>query len=97
MNQIKQVKNNNCKKGFKYKVNHLYDELIKKDKIKEQNIILQAIRYLVNLKDEEKIMEQCDDTPSIKKRISFDKISDFQACNSLYPCIFSTHYKELSE
>jgi hypothetical protein len=40
------------KKGFKYKVNHLYDELIKKDKIREQNIILQAIRYLINIKDE---------------------------------------------
>ena len=40
------------KKGFKYKVNHLYDELIKKDKIREQNIILQAIRYLINIKEE---------------------------------------------
>jgi hypothetical protein len=41
------------KKGFKYKTNHLYNELIKKDKIKEQNIILQAIRYLINLKSDE--------------------------------------------
>ena len=40
------------KKGFKYKNNNLYDELIKKDKIKEQNILLQAIRYLINLKEE---------------------------------------------
>ena len=40
------------KKGFKYKSNNLYDELIKKDKIKEQNILLQAIRYLINLKEE---------------------------------------------
>ena len=47
--------------------------------------------------NEKKIMEQCDDTASIKKRISFDKISDFQACNSLYPCIFSSHYNKLSE
>ena len=40
------------KKGFKYKKNNLYDELIKKDKIKEQNILLQAIRYLINIKEE---------------------------------------------
>jgi len=43
--------NSSTKKGFKYKINHLYDDLIKKDKIKEQNIILQAIRYLINLKE----------------------------------------------
>ena len=43
----------NFKRGFKYKANHLYDELIKKDKIKEQNIILQAIRYLINIKNDE--------------------------------------------
>ena len=41
------------KKGFKYKSNNLYEELIKKDKIKEQNILLQAIRYLINLKEEQ--------------------------------------------
>jgi len=40
------------KKGFKYKSNNLYEELIKKEKIKEQNILLQAIRYLINLKEE---------------------------------------------
>ena len=45
-------KNFGFKKGFKYKQNHLYDELIKKDKIREQNIILQAIRYLINLKED---------------------------------------------
>ena len=45
-------KENIFKKGFKYKINHLYDDLIKKDKIKEQNIILQAIRYLINIKNE---------------------------------------------
>jgi len=48
----KNIRDSNFKKGFKYKVNHLYDELIKKDKIREQNIILQAIRYLINLKDD---------------------------------------------
>ena len=45
-------KNSGFKRGFKYKQNHLYDELIKKDKIREQNIILQAIRYLINLKED---------------------------------------------
>ena len=44
---------NGFKKGFRYKENNLYDELIKKEKIKEQNIILQAIRYLINLKEDE--------------------------------------------
>ena len=52
-NQNKDNKNENgFKKGFKYKMNNLYDELIRKDKIKEQNILLQAIRYLINLKEE---------------------------------------------
>ena len=51
--EIKEKKNEyGFKKGFKYKSNNLYDELIKKDKIKEQNILLQAIRYLINLKEE---------------------------------------------
>ena len=40
--------NSDYKVGFKYKQNRLYDELIKKEKIQEQNIILQAIRYLLN-------------------------------------------------
>ena len=48
----KNKEKNGFKKGFKYKSNNLYDELIKKEKIKEQNILLQAIRYLINLKDE---------------------------------------------
>ena len=51
--EIKENKNEfGFKKGFKYKSNNLYDELIKKEKIKEQNILLQAIRYLINLKEE---------------------------------------------
>ena len=51
--EIKENKNEyGFKKGFKYKSNNLYDELIKKEKIKEQNILLQAIRYLINLKQE---------------------------------------------
>ena len=45
-------KENGFKKGFKYKINNLYDELIKKDKIKEQNILLQAIRYLIKVNNE---------------------------------------------
>ena len=51
--EIKENKNEyGFKKGFKYKSNNLYDELIKKEKIKEQNILLQAIRYLINLKED---------------------------------------------
>lgn len=47
------TKNRNMKKAkenfpFKYKHNFLYENMIKKDVIKEQNIILQAFRYFIN-------------------------------------------------
>jgi len=38
------------KLGFKYRRNKIYDELIKSDKLKEMNIILQAFRYFINEK-----------------------------------------------
>ena len=47
--------------------------------------------------NEKKILEQVNDTTGIKKRIGFNKISDFQACNYLYPSISSTYYNELSK
>ena len=37
--------------------------------------------------NEEKIKEQCNDNSNIKKRIGFDNISDFHACNRLYPSV----------
>ena len=47
------TKNRNMKKSkenfpFRYKHNFLYENMIKKDLIKEQNIILQAFRYFIN-------------------------------------------------
>jgi hypothetical protein len=36
------------RKYFRYRKNKLYEEMIKSDKIKEMNIILQAFRYFVN-------------------------------------------------
>ena len=45
--------------------------------------------------NEKKIKEQCNDSPNIKKRISFEKISDFHSCNALYPCVSNSYYREL--
>ena len=45
--------------------------------------------------NEKKIMEPINDNPNIKKRINFDKISDFHNCNMLYPCVSSSYYREL--
>ena len=46
-------------------------------------------------KMKKKIKEQCNDSPNIKKRINFEKISDFQSCNALYPCVSNSYYREL--
>ena len=46
--------------------------------------------------NEKKIGEQCNDNPNIKKRINFEKISDFQSCNALYPCVASSYYREIN-
>ena len=49
-----------------------------------------------NEENEKKIMEQINDVSNFKKRISFDKISDFHDCNELYPCISNSYYRELN-
>lgn len=46
--------------------------------------------------NEKKIKEQRNDNPNIIKRISYDKLSDFQSYNSLYPCIYSSNLNELN-
>ena len=46
--------------------------------------------------NEKKIKEECKDDDNINKRISFDKISEFQYCNRLYPSVFS-YYRELNK
>ena len=46
--------------------------------------------------NEKKLKEECKDNENIKKRISFDKISEFQSCNRLYPSVCS-YYRELNK
>ena len=45
--------------------------------------------------NENKINEEIKENSNIKKRVAFDKIYDFQACNSLYPCEYNKYYREL--
>ena len=48
--------------------------------------------------ENEKILkEEINDCESIKKRIVFDKISDFQDCNSLYPSPYSNFYNDVND
>jgi len=50
-NEFSIMKNNNIfdkLRHFRYRKNYLYDDMIKQEKIKELNIILQAFRYFVN-------------------------------------------------
>lgn len=49
-NKDKKLKDKNQRIGFKYKKSLIYENLIKSDKIKEMNIILQVFRYFVNEK-----------------------------------------------
>ena len=47
--------------------------------------------------NEKRIFEQYnDEDANIKKRIGFDKISDFHACNCLYPSCSNSSYRELN-
>lgn len=51
INKDDSINNNNRRiAGFKYRSNKLYEELIKPDKYKEMNVILQCFRYFVNEK-----------------------------------------------
>ena len=49
-----------------------------------------------NEENEKKIFQKYDDNINIKKRIVVDKISDFHACNSLYPSCSNSFYRELN-
>ena len=56
------------------------------------------VEYVCEAQNEEneKIMkEQINDNPNIKKRIAFENISDFHACNPLFPNPSSSFYREL--
>ena len=53
------------------------------------------VEYVSDLhfnKNEKSIKEQCNDVPGIQKRIYFEKFSDFQGCNLLYPNISNEYY-----
>ena len=48
--------------------------------------------------ENEKILkEEINDCESIKKRVAFDKLSDFQDCNSLYPSPYSNFYNDVND
>ena len=49
----------------------------------------------IGKKTKKKIKEEINDCEFIKKRIIFDKISDFQDCNELYPEVYSNYYNEI--
>ena len=46
--------------------------------------------------NEIKLKEDIKDCENIKKRLVFDKISDFHDCNTLYPCIANKFYREIN-
>ena len=46
--------------------------------------------------NEKKLKEEIKDYECIKKRIAFDKISDFQDCNGLFPSAHSDFYKDVN-
>ena len=47
--------------------------------------------------NEKKLKEEIIDCQYIKKRLVFDKISDFQDCNNLYPCFSSSYYRDINQ
>jgi hypothetical protein len=47
-NQNHQHRQNISNNGFKYRKNRLYENMIKNEKIKEMNVVLQCFRYFVN-------------------------------------------------
>ena len=46
--------------------------------------------------NEKKLKEEITDCDSIKKRVVFEKISDFRDCNRLYPCVDSAFYRDFN-
>ena len=46
--------------------------------------------------NEKKLKEKITDCDEIKKRVVFDKVSDFQDCNRLYPCVNSALYRDFN-
>ena len=47
--------------------------------------------------NEKKLKEEIKDCEFIKKRLVFDKISDFQDCNRLYPCFSNINYRKINQ
>ena len=46
--------------------------------------------------NEKKLKEENKDFDSSNKKVIFDKISDFQNCNSLYPCMANEYYRKIN-
>ena len=72
---------------------HFYEEYF------EKNLKKLDVEYVCEKhweENEKKLKEQINDCEFIKKRIAFDKISDFQDCNNLYPGIHAKFYKDVN-
>ena len=72
---------------------HFYEEYF------EKNLKKVDVEYVCEKhweENEKKLKEQINDCEFIKKRIAFDKISDFQDCNNLYPGIHAKFYKDVN-
>ena len=70
-----------------------YEEIIKK------NMKRLDVEYVCQKhweENEQKLKEEIIDCDSIKKRLVFDKISDFQDCNRLYPNVSNVYYRKFN-
>ena len=95
---------------LKFNINELHAEYLKK--CTKEGLIKFYEKYFCNEmkilnveyvceshfnENEKKIKEQCNDVPCIEKRIYFEKISEFQGCNSLYPSTTNKFFREIIE
>ena len=91
---IKEENAENLKKCTKEGFINFYEEKITK------NMKRLDIEYVCEKhweENEQKLKEEISDCESIKKRVVFDKISDFQDCNGFYPSINSVFYREFNQ
>ena len=69
------------------------------EKIMKQNMRRLDVEYVCEKhweENEKKLKEEIKDCEFIKQRLVFDKISDFQDCNRLYPCFSNINYRKIN-
>ena len=91
---IKEEDAENLNKCTKEGFINFYEEKVKK------NMKRLDVEYVCEKhweENEQKLKEEITDCESIKKRIVFDKISDFQDCNGIYPSVASVYYRDFNE